>query len=177
MKWFLLLLPAAALAQPVSFGVKVGAPVMDAIHTDPSKILAENKRFIIGPTFEVRLPFGFGIEADALYRRYEYTTLLGSLNPLSLKSGAWEFPVLAKVRGSLPLVKPYAVGGLVFHRLTTDSTQLLHKTNFGVAVGGGLQINVLLLKISPEIRYTRWTLTSFQNFNLNQADILVGFTF
>ncbi len=175
MKWLFLLLPISAFAQPFSAGFKLGAPVTDAFH-DSSRFLGDNKRFIFGPTAEVRLPFGFGIEVDALYRRYQYSTL-GGLGVNPFKSGAWEFPVLAKIRGGLPLVKPYAVGGLVFHRLSTNSSEVLHRNNVGVAVGGGLQVNVLMLKISPEIRYTRWTVSSLPNFNQNQADVLVGFTF
>ena len=197
-----------AFAQPFSFGLKIGAPVTDAFNvaTGGSAFNASTKRFTVGPTVELKLPFGFGIEVDALYKRLEYSYVSG----LSLASGdltsanrtanSWEFPILAKYRLPIPIVKPYGVGGLSFNRLS-GLTQTLscvgggcshafsdvaHNSNVGVVFGAGLQINVLLLKISPEIRFTRW---GFANFgvtgasgsalksNQNQADLLIGFTF
>ena len=208
-RWFLWLLPAVAVAQPFSFGVKVGAPVTEAFNIiqGPGTFLADTKRFIIGPTAEIRFPFGLGIEADALYRRYEYNyagsaglPVPGNIASARTTSGAWEFPILAKYRSPMPLVKPFVAAGLSFSRLTgvkqtlscfTGScTQSLndvaHDKNIGAVLGAGLQINVVLLKISPEIRYTRWGFANF-NFggtpsgsiksNQNQVDVLVGLTF
>ena len=73
---FLILLGAAsAIAQPVSFGVKVGVPLTDFFSTVESKNFGFNsntKRYIAGADLEVRLPFGLGIELDALYHPVSY---------------------------------------------------------------------------------------------------------
>ena len=63
------------LAQPISFGVKGGLPLTDFIDTvsGPSTNITQKTHiYIVGPTVELRLPGGFGIELDALYRRFSY---------------------------------------------------------------------------------------------------------
>ena len=56
----------------------------------------------------------------------------------------------------------------------------------GVTAGGGLRFRVGFLRVSPEIRYTRWSGSSFQEAGSfgsfvqskqNQLDLLVGLTF
>ncbi len=201
--------PVAVFAQPFSFGIKVGAPFTDSFNVSAGQatFTADTKRFIVGPTAEIRLPLGFGIEADALYRRYEYSYGSGTFVPgvggvlnSNTKAGSWEFPIMAKIRGGLPLIKPYAVGGISFKHLMgikqtvsclggtcgQSFNDIAHDSNVGLVLGAGLQVNVLLLKISPEIRFTRWGVANFESpssvngrlkFNQNQADILIGFTF
>jgi hypothetical protein len=48
-------------------------------------------------------------------------------------------------------------------------------------IGGGVKIHALFLRISPEIRYTRWTSPHFSSYllnsNQNQAEFLLGITF
>lgn len=210
MKLFLFLIPSALVcAQPFSAGVKIGGSLSDAFNvaTGQSSIFsASNKRLVIGPTAELRLPFGFGIEVDALYRRFKYSLvnsangITGSLATANTKSGAWEFPILAKFRSPIPVVKPYAVGGLAFSKLTgikqsisclggncsRSFSDVAHDSNVGLVLGGGVQVNALLLKISPEIRYTRWGFANFDTgsifggnlkSNQNQVEVLVGITF
>ncbi len=174
MRWFLIFLPVIAVAQPISVGVKIGAPVTDAfdVVSGRANFLGDTKRLLIGPTVELRLPFGFGVEVDALYRRFEYNFnsagfgLPGEILTAQTKSGSWEFPLLAKYRTPFPLVKPYGVGGLTFNHLTGVKQTLTclggtcsrsfddvaHDTNVGLVLGAGIQVNALLLKISPEIR-------------------------
>lgn len=209
MKWLLsLALAAAACAQPFSAGIKVGAPITDAfnIATGKTNFSAGTQRFTIGPTAELKLPFGFGIEVDALYRHLEYNyassavSLNGDIISAGTKASSWEFPILAKYRAPIPLVKPYLVGGLAFNRITgikqtlacvggacsRPFNDIAHNSNVGIVLGTGLQVNALLLKISPEIRYTRWGFANFDasgalgstlRSNQNQAEVLVGFTF
>jgi outer membrane protein W len=85
-------------------------------------------------------------------------------------------------------VRPYVDAGISFDRLqglTESITTAVIKTNSGAVggvIGGGLDIHFLLLHISPEIRYTRWTsqhfnLTNVLSSNQNQAEFLVGVTF
>ena len=59
----------AAMAQPFSIGVKGGIPLNDGTVGGKD----ESRPYVIGPSAEVRLPAGFAIEVDALYRRLSLT--------------------------------------------------------------------------------------------------------
>ncbi len=65
-----------------------------------------------------------------------------------------------------------------------DFTEVDDRNNVGFVAGGGLALRLGGLKISPEIRYTRWGVDNFSEgvrnvleSNKNQAEVLVGFTF
>ena len=60
-----------ALAQPVSFGVKGGVPLTDAVEGDFGGA-SEARRYTVGLMIELRLPASFAFEADGLYRRTGY---------------------------------------------------------------------------------------------------------
>src|SRR5437870_3932168 len=83
----------SAFSQPFTFGVKGGVPLSDFVSTAQSAIIAagpfftstsnasfstSTNRYIIGATAELRLPFGLGIEFDALYRHLHYQEILTS---------------------------------------------------------------------------------------------------
>lgn len=211
MRYLLLLVfSAAAIAQPLSLGIKVGVPLTDAFHaasTGDSSYIAHTRRFLIGPTAELELPLGFSVELDVLYRSQSYRSQLqGNSTTLSgyTTSGAWEFPVMAKYKLFHGPVRPYVLGGLAFNRLSgvtetltctgsgctsgssiTTGTpgELDHRTSVGIVLGGGLQVNALVVKLSPEIRYTGWTLPNFSSPSgafksiQNQAEVMVGINF
>jgi len=97
-----------ASAQLVSFGVKGGVPFLA-----PNQGGDESRPYIVGPSAEFRLPAGFAIEVDALYRRIGNTfrsdlpAFIGpgsSLGPFPTvgsyidrqRGNYWEFPVLGK---------------------------------------------------------------------------------
>src|SRR6266568_8126524 len=92
----LLLGSSALLAQPISFGVKVGVPLTDFIDTvngSRTSVTTTTNRYIVGPTVELRLPAGFGVEADALYRHFRYNTsanLVDAISTVNTSSDAWE---------------------------------------------------------------------------------------
>lgn len=176
----LLVLTGFASAQPFGAGVKVGVPATDAFKVLPFPTLAtftgDSSRFTGGPYVELRLPAGMAVEVDALYRNYDFVS-----DGIATSASSWEFPVLLKHRISLPLVKPFFDGGVSFSRLSDIKlASLNHRSNYGVVVGGGVEFNLLLLKVSPEIRYTGW---AFRNFDgqvqtkRNQLAVLVGFGF
>lgn len=130
-------------------------------------------RFVLGPTVELRLPFGLGIEVDALYRSVKYPS-----------SSSWEFPILAKYR--LPVrgrVRPFVVGGGSFER--NDILQAVQvgptETATGFAFGAGLEAKLSLIRLVPEVRYTRWTGDFyFRGADLthrNQLEFLIGLIF
>ena len=202
----LLLLAAAVLAaQPISFGLKGGVPLtdfIDAVGNGSSLSAVEHpQRYLLGPTVELKLPMSFAFEADVLYRRLNYQTVATTATATGVSlvtSNDWEFPLLLKYRfAGKKFVRPYADAGVAFDRLQglTDtisnsvgnltnsaSTGLKSSGTTGAVIGGGLDLHFLILHISPEIRYTRWT---SQHFNLpnvlasqqNQAEFMVGITF
>jgi len=194
---------------PVGVGLKVGTPFNDAYNVASSMISGSTiqnayssnaKAFLIGPMVELRLPFSIAIEADALYRSVGFRrmpTLTGVISPVpptgplstattvNIDANAWEFPILLKYKmKGIPLVKPYVGAGLSFKHITGDDVlELTHRTSTGVVLEGGLEFKLLLLRISPEIRYTGYTVRSFEapqgllQTNKNQLAFLVGFSF
>ena len=68
-------------AQSLSFGVKAGVPATDAIEGSFGSH-AEAPRYIVGPTVELGLPFSFGVEVDALYRRTGHSTVTEAFGKL-----------------------------------------------------------------------------------------------
>jgi outer membrane protein W len=185
----ILLLAAAtaslALGQ-VHFGVKAGVPLTDTVSVArnvSSGLKSTPTRFTIGPTFEVRLPWGIGIEADALYKNVNYQNGTAA----STDGSAWQFPVLLKKRFSGGAVRPYLGIGPAFERLS-DVTKSVNwftsggspKTAVGGVIEGGFELHAGPLKISPEVRFTRWSNTSIGNLfrlNTNQAEFLLGVAF
>jgi opacity protein-like surface antigen len=189
MKPFVVLLlgAIAAFSQPFSAGVKVGAPFTDVLNAvNGSGSIAANTstdRFIVGVTAELHLPLGLSIEGDVLYRRFSYQPIP---TILSSSSNAWEFPIVAKYKFPSRIVRPYIDGGVAWNTLqgvaSSISSELKDSTTTGIVLGAGVEIKALIIKISPEIRYTRWTSQAFTaasllQLNQNQADFLVGITF
>jgi hypothetical protein len=177
---FLLILGATACAQPFGAGIKIGVPFTDAVSLVPGgspDAFANTNHYVVGPYGEVRLPGGFSVEIDALYRSFNY-----SLRGASASNGNWEFPVMAKYKLLKGPVKPYIEGGLVLSHLTGSDLNITNASNYGVTLGAGLEIHALALRISPEIRYDGFffhdfSSNSFVQSNRNQAMVLVGIGF
>jgi hypothetical protein len=170
-----LLVPGAlASAQPFGVGIKVGVPVTDAFSVlqNPSQTLTETHHYTAGGYGELRLPAGLALEIDALYRTYE---VQGS------SASAWEFPVLVKHRILPGPIKPYFDAGLSFSHLSDiNVSSLQHLANFGVVVGGGVELKVFSMRMGPEVRYTGWWFHNFDGqvqTNRNQLEVLFGVGF
>ena len=71
-------------------------------------------------------------------------------------------------------------GGFVFRHIG-DIPLLQNADSKGFVFGVGFRYDLKLIKISPEIRYTRWDNEPFKLPNLtsarNQTEFLVGITF
>ena len=145
---------AAAVAQPLGIGLKLGVPATDAFKVVQQQSVASSQNFMWGPYLELRLPGGNSIEIDALRRKYDFLAV-GAAN-------TWEFPVVVKHRiGSGP-VRPYFEGGAAFSRLSDIRVSTLqHRSNYGLVAGGGVEFNLLAFKISPEVRWTGWGFRAF----------------
>ena len=199
---------APVRADLFTVGIKGGVPITDAFHTARSGSLnffSGADQYTVGPTIEIDLPVILAIEFDALYRRLNYGS--DSINPggttaTRVTGNAWEFPLLLKSRFATGLVRPYVATGASFRTLsdlkhvtsfingpnrTTSETdrppELQRRFNAGFVIGGGLELNAGFLKISPELRYTRWGWDSFRDVggllrsNQDQALFLLGITF
>ncbi len=169
----LLVLCTGVYAQPLTVGLKLGVPATDAFKVIQTQSPASSQHFTWGPYLEVKLPGGNSVEIDALRRTYDYGAA-GS-------GGNWEFPVVIKHRLTSGTVRPYFEGGAAFSRLSDIGISALqHRTNYGLVVGGGVEFNLLLIKVSPEIRYTGWAMRNFDGSlrsNRNQVAVLMGFNF
>jgi hypothetical protein len=197
-----------AQAQLFIAGIKTGVPLTDLIETRTLPPLgigqlysSKTKRYTFGPTAEIRLPFGLGVEFDALYKRISYDSTASPIaNFFSSTTGnRWEFPLLIKYRfAGVPIARPFVSGGYVFQSLsdvtqftqnlvtggntqTDGPAELQKKTDHGIALGTGLEVKIPFLRFTPELRYTRWGSNTFRNAlmetNQNQIDFLLGFTF
>ena len=196
-----LIVVVSLLAQPFSAGVKAGVPLTDFLSTVNNISTSVPNRYIVGVTGELHLPLGLAVELDALYRHLNYqaqisTGLTGTIITDRTTASSWEFPLLVKYRFPAPIARPFVDAGIAWDTLSgiTDTfsaiganplgsaSPLKNNTTRGFVMGAGVNIHAIVLHISPEIRYTRWT---SQHFNLNgviqsnqnQAEFLVGFTF
>src|SRR5579871_3248738 len=137
---------------------------------------------------ELNLPFGLSVEADALYRPLTLTTETRVL-PMnvsrrsSVNFSSMEFPILGKAHFlHTPIVKPFVAAGPIFRYVASEVPFL---SNSGLALGGGLDFKLLLIRISPELRYEHWghdstsplRNVSLPSSNQNQVEFLVGLSF
>jgi hypothetical protein len=186
----------AGMAQ-FSAGLKGGVPLTDFISfaSNPTQtIRSKSSGFILGPEVELHLPAGFGVEFDALYRNFNYKTSTNLVDALlsSSASHAWEFPLLIKYKVPSVIVRPYLAAGFAFDRWTglkqvTNVIGVTNShvgvTNTGVVLGAGFEIHALVIRISPEVRFTRWgakdltDLGGLMRSSQNQAEFLIGVTF
>jgi hypothetical protein len=202
----------AVFAQPLSFGLKGGVPLtdfIDSVSGPRTSIGSATQRYIVGATVELKLPAGFGVEFDALYRHFNYNsvaTFEDAVSNSETTGAAWEFPLLLKKRLLPGPVKPFLAAGVSFNKLsglkqsvrsalfpgqsavttTNNPAELKNDYARGFVIGAGFEVRALLLRITPEIRYTRWGSQHFNGVvapagsvssNQNQAEFLVGFTF
>lgn len=187
-------------SQFLSAVVKVGAPLADALRGYSSSagiVTTSTDRWFVGPTVEVHLPFRLSFEVDALYRTESYgitntslvstpavgewfagTSSISVTSKTSLHS--WQFPFLAKYELRGGLVRPFVDGGVTYQHLS-GASYIDDPNTAGGTVGGGVTVKLLFLRVSPEIRYTRWgrhdVYSPFVTNSQNQVDVLAGFTF
>jgi hypothetical protein len=131
---------------------------------------------------EIGLPFGLGVEVDALYQRVGYRTAVGNFAgsyAARERANSWEVPVLLKYRLPARIIHPYVAGGIAPRTIngSVDSSSVsinlmngqetfstahagTNWTNsLGIVAGGGVQLGVGAFRLSPEVRYTYWNST------------------
>ena len=199
---WLFIAAAGLYAQPIGVGIKGGLPLTDLFEAQTSSVQTETKRYIVGPMIELRLPAGFAIEADALYSRANFSSILGTAGSIvsaPFDANSWEFPILLKKKfgganAGVAAVRPYIGAGASFRRLsglgsigsfiTGNRSGTVDRNNTGFVAGGGIEIRALFIKIAPEVRFTYWGTDHFTEglaniFKTNQAQgqFLIGLYF
>jgi opacity protein-like surface antigen len=184
---------SCATAQGLGIGVKGGVPFSDVFKaTGETGLLAteishtSTQRFTLGPMLEVRLPFGLGVEFDALYKRFDQTGESIHVGSTVMKTGnSWEFPLLGKYRIGRSFAKPYVEAGVSFNHLSgylvpfrtlpnpPSSQPEASTTRTGVALGVGIELKLRVVRISPGIRFSHWG-DHFPVPGTNPVDFLLG---
>ena len=210
LRTFALLLAAIPLAaQPFGLQFKVGIPVTDFDYSEylfrAGVAHAWSNPYVIGPAAEFRLPRRFSVEFDALYERIhlegnvQYVPIPDS-DSLYAGGSAWQFPLLAKFhlfRG--PVAVSVSAGPSVrwikfsgeLQQITLLPTRVSSTTRFheshgriGFAAGGGVDIKLKRMRVSPEIRYSYYgeidcgSCGGVQPFHgLNSVAVMLGIGF
>src|SRR5581483_481667 len=185
-----------------------GIPATDAFQGNFAG--SYQRRYIVGPTAELHLPLHLSFEVDALYRRNGFgatstTYAFGGppFPPVLVVERArlndWQFPFLGKWEPGSGPIRPFIDAGVTYRHISgqnlaeffsapgSPSSQsepaATNPNTVGATVGGGITFKLLVLRLSPEIRYTHWTSPASVSVYVpaqmspNQADFLVGFTF
>lgn len=124
-RWFLTFLCVAALqAQPLTYGFKLGVPVVDTAGFTPFSSTTQS-RWAGGPAVELHLPRRFSVEFSALLRSSREQSQLSfpfgaSVNPylvsMTDKVKTWDLPLLVKYRFTGGRVRPFVGAGGAWSR-------------------------------------------------------------
>jgi hypothetical protein len=151
-------------AQKLSLGIAGGGAPTDAFESTtspPFRFYSPSADYLVGATLEYRLPRGFSVETDGLFRELHLTDAAGTAYISREHVVTWEFPVLAKYRFRGPKFAPFVEAGPAFR--TTGNLNEANPSHAGIA---------------PTVRYTRWT--SDNNFlsgpesKPDQLEVLLG---
>ncbi len=106
--WVLWLAASSVFGQSLYVGVRGGLRTTGDFQGDAG---SESRVYVVGPAVSAALPYGFGLEFDALYRRQGFqsawSTPVYSASTRD-RDNVWEFPLLARYRVPLHGVKAYA---------------------------------------------------------------------
>jgi hypothetical protein len=207
------MLSLPCFGQMFEAGIKGGVPFAQAFETGSFFTIgfgeaasSAPRRYTVGPMAEVRLPHGFGIEADVLYKRLGFDALTKSagvfFQQTRTSANSWEFPLLGNFRLHRVLgLKPYVECGPSFRSTSgvsvsttfifdgtvtgtstgSNDSHLNNRSPYGVTAGEGFEFRYRSLHVVPEIGYTRWKADSMLDSELysnqNQVDFLLSLAF
>jgi hypothetical protein len=189
---------------PLGFGLKGGARLTDftgSLTSSAADVTSNDHVYTIGPYAELRLPAGFSIEVDLLYKKSGSTlvnfvplTGLSSLHQFDMDS--FDVPLLLKKKFAAPglIFHPFVEAGLAnrystgipgsegFEPVTSSSPPIYSYSatsgwQEGLVLGGGVQFKILMVKISGELRWSRYgniSTSTLPKLNANQAELLIG---
>jgi hypothetical protein len=175
-----LILSTASDGQTFTFGVLGGVRTTGSF---TGNLTDESKRYAIGPSVDLQLPFGFSVEVDALYRRFGYSSTFvvpivpGSVTVTRVRDNSWELPVLAKYHLPIRGLHPFAGIGIAarvisgrqdqsgytidpFTRLPSQPFASSYNPSYdpdaGLVIAGGVEMGIGHARFTPQIRWTRW---------------------
>lgn len=198
--------------QATSVSGSTYTPLVNSFVPTSSSEDAYLRRYTVGPTVEIHLPLHLSFEVDALYRRggYNYAAtgdFLEHATPVTVAlatitqhatANDWQIPFLAKWEPGSGHFRPFVDAGPTYRHIsgvsgvasatgestfTNSEATNSHGNAAGVSVGAGVDVKLFWLRISPEIRYTRWfsqpSIGSFATAitDADQADFLLGLSF
>jgi hypothetical protein len=189
-----LALPAMAQL-PLSFGLRGGARLTDFTNTSgdlaTGAVTSDDHVYTIGPYAELHLPLGFSLQGELLYTKSGSTLITVTENALSnarqFNFDSFQLPVLLKKRFGPKgnAFHPFVEAGLANRYSTglpgtTIGSSTTSGWQEGIVLGAGADVKLLLLRLSGELRWTRYGNISTQTvprLNSNQADLLFGVGF
>jgi hypothetical protein len=162
-------------------GVKGGPPFLDLVELvgNATGRLTARDNYVVGPVVELRLPFGFAIEADGLYRGTKYRVVDNANVTTEIDCTSWEIPYLAKFRFPIPLLKPFVSAGGAY-RVFSSLPPEVGSSHNGIVGGAGLELRIKRLRLSTEARYIRWHVSGDQSgvrLSRSQGEVLFGIIF
>ncbi|GIU78382.1 MAG: hypothetical protein KatS3mg005_1620 [Bryobacteraceae bacterium] len=195
----------SAAAQPFYAGFKAGVLLTSSSETTSqsgrsgqSIATAKSGRGILGGSVEAGLPAKFRVETGLLYRTFrgsEFRDFAGAVQEfLSLEDKRLEVPLSLRRELSSGPVRPFlGAGGVWTHCIrdvswtrvdrtvppsaTTFGSRSESDNLFGWTGSAGVRFRLPMgLKITPEIRYTRWTAKRWLP-SQNQVDLFLGIGF
>jgi hypothetical protein len=147
---------APVFAQPVSFGVEGGVPIMDAFDTGArsaaivsgtnivplgniASYATNTHRYVVGPAFQLHLPLRLTAEVDALYKRlgYQYNAFTPTTRTFAATvANSWEFPILVKWEITPGPIRPFVDVGLSFRHISgvKEIRQIVNTTTGAIGV-------------------------------------------
>jgi len=186
---------------PIGFGLKGGARLTDFTET-ASNVTSEDHVYTIGPYGELHLPVGFSLEVDLLYKRSGstlYNAITAQPNSTQFTMSSFDVPLLLKKSFKTSMIfRPFVVGGLASRYSTGVPGSTLVATpvalpgapiystttssgwHEGLALGGGIQFKILILKFSGELRWSYFgniSSDTLPKLNANQVEFLIGVGF
>ena len=172
----------AVFSQNISVGLRGGVPLNDTLTVVQDRFKNIPKRYVFGPTIEVRLPANLGFVFDVLYQKLEYQQL--GTAAASRSGSQWEFPLMLRKRFGQSFARPFLGGGVSFNKISGigNPVEFVKSSTTGIVFSGGVEVKIPLIRITPEIRYGRRLDDNFKLQNLlesdrNQFKVLVGVTF
>lgn len=187
-------------AQRVAVGGEAGVPVTASIARPRSpRVDPATYRLVGGPALDLSIAGPLSVRFNALYQRVSFRQEAFGRYILASKTTGdlWQFPILLKCRIPAGEWDPFITAGPSFQvatRITrssmspssptpyVDHPEPEHRAIAGFAAGAGVDLKRGRLRISPEVRYTRWsTQTILTDINrvgtkLDQLQVLVGIT-
>jgi hypothetical protein len=151
-----------------------------------SRSFSDSKSPVIGLMIELEPIRKLFIEFNGLYRPLHLTdesSLSGSVQPIPpTRTGrvtvlTWEFPILAKYKLTIARTNPFFEVGPTFR--TSGNLNDANPSKYGATGGAGVEAKWGKVRISPTLRYTRWTndQTTASPTNRNQIEALIGISY